>query len=531
VYDLLIKGGRVIDGTGAPSYEADVAVRGDSIVAIGLGIEGEAKTTVEASGLAVTPGFIDIHTHSDMSFLIDPLADSKVRQGVTTEVTGNCGMSFCAPLIGMAREQFDERLDRADGIVEPTWTDFAGYLDALEQARSTLNIANQVGHGTVRTAVMGMDARSPTTDELRRMRTLVEESLDAGALGISTGLWYPPGAYSLTEEVVELTKPAAERGLFYSSHIRSQSTDLCGLIPAHEEAVEIGRRTGVRVQIAHVKASHRATWGRGAELIESMERARAEGIDVAGDQYPYAWSSTSVSAAMFPRWIMVGGRNAALQRLVDPETRAQIKQWVTGEIDAYGGPDGAVIASLSSKPEYEGLHMGDIAADMGCDVEEGVVRLFEIADAPLVLHSMSDDDVYVIAASPLIAVASDGSSLRTEGPLAAGKPHPRNYSTNVRFLGHMVREKGLASLEEGVRRMTTLPASRLGLTRRGRLAPSYAADIVVFDPKTVGDQATYVDPHQYAVGVRDVFVNGTASVMGGEPTGETPGCVLRSKSD
>ena len=530
MFALLIKNGIVVDGTGAPAYVADVAVEGGAIVAIGR-LGDEAVHTVDASGLIVAPGFIDIHTHSDMACLIDPLADSKVRQGVTLEVTGNCGMSYCAPLIGAARIEFDDQMARLGLELEPTWTDFSGYLDALEDAGSTLNIGTQIGHGTVRTAVMGMDARAPSTDELAHMRRLVEESLDAGALGFSTGLWYAPGVFSATEEVVALTEPAAARGLFYSSHVRSQSTDLCGLIPAQEEAIEIGRRTGARIQIAHVKASHRATWGRGGELLEGMERARKEGIDLAGDQYPYAWSSTSLSAAMFPRWTMAGGRSETLKRLADSDTRALIRQGVTAQIQGYGGPDGALFASFPAKPEYEGLHLGEIAEDMRCEPEEAVMQLYETAEASLVLHSMSDEDVVEIAKSPLIAVASDGSSLRTEGPLSRGKPHPRNYGTNARFLAHMVREQGLVSLEEAVRKMTTLPASRLGLTQRGRLAPGYAADIVAFDPDTVEDRATFADPHQYAVGVRHVFVNGQAAVTDGRSTGATPGKVLRSKSD
>jgi len=530
MYDLLVKNGTVIDGTGAQAYPADVAVRGDVIVAVGQ-LDGASARTIDASGLAVTPGFIDIHTHSDMSFLIDPQADSKVRQGVTLEVTGNCGMSLCAPLIGQARAEFEDRLARLGTELEATWTDFVGYLAALEDAGATLNIATQIGHGTVRTAVMGLDARAPTADELAEMRRLVEESLDAGALGFSTGLWYTPGVFSATEEVVALAEPAAERGLLYSSHVRSEGTELCGLIPAYEEAIEIGRRTGARVEVAHVKAKGRAVWGRGGRLLQGMERARKEGIDIGGDQYPYAWSSTSLSASVFPRWAMAGGRSETLRRLGDPAARALIRREVSAQIEDYGGPDGVVFASFPEKPEYEGLHLGEIAEDMGCDAEDAAMQLYETAEASLVLHSISDEDILEIARSPLIAVASDGSSLRAEGPLSTGKPHPRNYGTNARFLGHLVREKCLVGLEEAVRKMTTLPASRLGLTRRGRLAPGYAADIAVFDPATIADRATFADPHQYAAGVRHVFVNGKAAVADGKPTGATPGQVLRSKSD
>lgn len=530
MHQLLIKNGMIVDGTGAPGYRADIAVRNDVIEAIGV-LDGDAERVIDAGGRVVAPGFIDIHTHTDLSFLIDPLADSKIMQGVTLEVTGNCGMSFGAPLIGEARESLEERLSRHGLDLKPGWTDFGGYLDALEESGSTVNLAAQVGHGTVRTAVMGMEARSPSSDEMAHMRRLIEESLDAGALGISTGLWYAPGSYSLTEEVVALTEPAAERGVFYSTHTRSQSNDLCGLMPAQEEAIEIGRRTGARIQIAHVKASGRPLWGRASEILEGMERARQEGIDVAGDQYPYAWSSTALSAALFPRWALAGGREAVLQRLGDADTRQQVREVVAARIDRNSGPEGLVFASFPEKTEYEGLNLGDVARDLGCDAEEAAFRLFEIADAQMIVHSMSDEDVYEIAGSPLIAVASDGSSLRAKGPLSVGKPHPRNYSTNARFFSHMVREKGIVGLEEAVRKMTTLPASRLGLTRRGRLAPGYAADVVVFDPDTIADKNTFAEPHVYPVGVQQVLVNGIAAVEDGVPTEAKPGRVLRSMTD
>ncbi len=528
MFDVIIKNGTVIDGTGEPGYCADVAIRDDKISAIG-DVGGQAETVIDAAGKAVAPGFIDLHTHSDSSFLVDPLADSKLTQGVTLELFGNCGFSFCAPLIGGARAAFEERMDRYDADLEPTWTDFDGYLEALEEAGSVINIATQVGHGTIRSAVMHMDARTPTPEELDRMVSLVAECLDAGALGISTGLWYAPGAYSLTDEVVALTQPAADRGLLYSSHLRSESDDLSGIFPAHAEAAEIGRRTGARIQVSHVKTVGPKFWGRGYELIEGFERGRREGIDIAGDQYPYAWSSTGFSGAVFPRWALVGGRQATLERLADADVRARIREVASYYIGRAHGADGSIVAGFAPDKTIEGMTLAEVGGVMGCEPAEAALRLYEQSEGSYVQHTMEDVDVYAIAASPLVSVASDGNSLRDEGPLSSGKPHPRSYATNSRFFEHMVYEKNLVTVEEAVRKMTTLAAQRLGLTHRGRLAPGFFADVLVFDPAEVKQHNTFAEPHRYSTGMDHVLVNGRFSLRDGKPTGDKPGRTLRSK--
>ena len=528
MFDVIIKNGTIIDGTGTSGVKADIGITGDAITAIGE-IGSTAETVVDATGKVVTPGFIDLHTHSDSSFLIDSLADSKLTQGVTLELIGNCGMSFCAPLIGGARKQFEERVGRSGDDLTPTWTDFAGYLDALEDSGSTINVVTQVGHNTIRAAVMDMDPRMPGPEELDRMVSLVAESLDAGALGISTGLWYAPGAYSLTDEVVAVTQPAADRDLLYSSHVRSESDDLCGVFPAHAEAIEVGRRTGIRVQISHFKTVGPKFWGRGGELLAGMERARQEGLDVTGDQYPYAWSSTGFAGAIFPRWALVGGRSVTLERLADSDVRERIKESVRYYIGRAHGAEGSIVASFPPDQAVEGMTVAEVGADMGCEPAEAALRLYEQSEGSYVQHTMEDEDVYMIAANPHIAVASDGSSIRDEGPLSSGKPHPRSYSTNSRFIEHMVIEKNVVSLEEAVRKMTVLPAQRLGLTRRGRLAPGFIADVLVFDPAQVKQNNTFANPHSYSTGMDHVFVNGRFSLRDGEPTGTTPGRVLRSK--
>lgn len=526
--DLLVKNGLVIDGTGAPGFVADVAVAGDRIEAVGQ-IGAPARTTIDARGKVVCPGFIDLHTHSDGSFLVDPLADSKLRQGVTFELMGNCGMSFCAPLRGIAREYLDQWLDRYGKPMKPDWESMGGYLDALEQAGTTVNVAAQVGHGTVRQCVMGMDARAPTPDELAEMRRLVAESIDQGAMGFATGLYYAPGSYSLTDEVVTLAQEASDRGVLYSSHLRSEGADGCGLFTAYHEAIEIGRRTGVRVQLSHVKCKGTPVWGRAAEVIEIIERARAEGLDVAGDQYPYARSSTSLTGALFPRWSLAGGRKQTLDLMADGVERRRLATGVSEILGLYESSDAVLIASYSPNTEYEGLNLTQVADRLECEPEEAALRMYEKGEASVILASLAERDVDLIARAPYISVASDGSSLRSQGPLSLGKPHPRSYGTHARFFKEFVREKKAVKLEDAIRRMTSLPASRLRLEKRGRLAAGYKADVVVLDPGSIADTATFTAPHSYATGVSDVLVNGVAAVRDGRPTGTTPGRVIRSK--
>ena len=320
MYDLLFKNGSVIDGTGSPAYAADVAVKDGEIAAIGS-LEEESAKTIDAAGLVVSPGFIDLHTHSDMSFLLDPNAQSKVRQGVTLELTGNCGMSFCAPLLGEAEEIFRTRLALYTDSFDVTWSDFGGYMDAVERAGATLNLAFQVGHGTLRACVIGQEDRAPGDRELDRMKALLAESIEAGAMGFSTGLFYAPGNYARLEELIALADEAARRGRVYSTHIRDEGAGTVGLFVAINEALEVGRRTGVRVQISHMKCMGELMWGRAADALGFLERARDEGIDAAGDQYPYTASSTSLTGAMFPRWALSGGRAATLEHMADPEQR------------------------------------------------------------------------------------------------------------------------------------------------------------------------------------------------------------------
>ncbi|MBI2965064.1 MAG: D-aminoacylase [Chloroflexi bacterium] len=528
MYDVLIRGGQVVDGTGTSGVYADVAIADDTFVAIGR-LEAEAARTIDATGLVVAPGFIDLHSHADFNFFIDPTADSKITQGVTLELVGNCGMSFCAPLIGEAAEDLATRSAWYGTGWRPSWTEFGGYLDELEKQGATLNVATQVGHGTVRKAVMGSQTRAPSPEEQSRMQALVGESLDAGALGFSTGLSMPPGYYALTPEVIALAKEAASRGKLYSTHARDSGDEGSGLFVAIEEALEIGRRTGVKVEFSHIKCNG-STRGRSPEVIARIEAARKEGIDIAADVYPYIAASGPMSGNVFPRWAMDGGRQKALERMADADLRAMARAHLDERISSIGGPERLMVASYPPNREFEGRDLPNIAVDLKCDPAEALVRLFEKYDVQLILSGMAQADLDRFLASPFVAVASDGSSIKSTGPLSAGNPHPRSYGTFPRFIDQAVRASKLVSLEEAVRKMTTLPAERLGLTRRGRLAAGYAADVAVFDPWTLADRATFSEPHQYSTGIEYVLVNGVPVVDDGKPTGRMPGRVLRDKT-
>ncbi len=529
MFDTLIKGGLVIDGTGAPVYQADVAIEGDSITAIGRGLGAQARHTIDAAGLHVAPGFIDLHSHADFQFFIDPTADSKVTQGVTLEFVGNCGMSFCAPLIGAAREDLDTRAAWYSTKWKPTWTTFAGYMEGLEKTGKTLNVATQVGHGTVRKAVLGMETRAPDSGDLKRMQSLVAEALDAGAMGFSTGLSMAPGVYSTTPEVIALAEPAGKRGKLYSTHMRDSGDEGAGLFVSLAEAIEIGRRSGARVQMSHLKCNG-STRGRVAEVLDMVESARAEGLDVAADQYPYTAASGPMSGNVYPRWALEGGRDKALERARDADLRAEIRAHLDERTASVGGPEKLMVASYPPEKRFEGMGLPAIAREMKCVPSEALIRLFERYDTQLILSGMTDADVDTIAAYAQVAVASDGSSVKTTSPLSSGSPHPRSYGTFPRFFAQMVRGKKKVSLEDAVRKMTTLPAQRLGLTRRGRVAPGYFADIAIFDAATVADRATFEKPHQYSTGIKHVLVNGAAVVIAGKATGATPGRVVSSSA-
>lgn len=524
---LLIRGARIVDGTGSPWFFGDVEVAGDRIARVGRRLDATpGARVVDAEGRVLAPGFIDIHSHSDDTILLNPRAESKVRQGVTSEVIGNCGYSL-APLEGGALA--DVRRDLEDSGIDVRWRSFDEYLTHVERSGTAVNIASLVGHGTVRRAVMGCVERGPSREELDRMKALVARALNEGAWGISSGLIYPPSCYASTDELVELARVAREAGGIYASHIRNEDDRL---VQAVEEAIAIGERARVPVEISHHKASGVQNWGTVRTTIALMDEARARGVNVACDVYPYTASSTSLSVIL-PQWIFDGGLDAALQRLKDPAVRERIRPIVEEEEGRKRGWDKTVISSVTRERNrvFEGMSLLQVAELTGKDPFTAALDLLvdECAAVQTVRFGMCEEDVAYVLAWPESCVGSDASARAPYGPLGKGKPHPRSYGTFPRVLARYVRERGALRLEEAVRKMTSLPASRIGLPDRGIIRPGMIADLVLFDPDKVADMATYADPHRYPMGIDWVFVAGTPVVAHGEHTGATPGRVLRRR--
>ena len=502
--ELVIRGGEVIDGTGAPCRRADVAIRGGRIVAVGeIGPTG-GTPVLDATGRVVSPGFIDIHSHSDESVLINSALESTLHQGVTLVVAGNCGGSS-APAIGLAAEELDRELERVD--LRRSWSSFGEYARAVEASGMSINFSSLVGHGTLRMCVMGADDRPPTGGELAAMQALLASALADGAVGLASGLIYPPSAYGTTDELAALCTVVQGRRGLYASHIRNEGDEL---IAAVEENLEIGRRSGVRVQLSHHKASQQRNWGKVRESTALIERAQGAGIDVIADQYPYTASSTGL-AVTIPKWVHAGGAMKMCERLGDPAVRVRIRDEYTETERRWSH---IVIARARHEPEWAGKTVADLAAAAGRDPLEWTCDALIAHDGAIdiIHHSMLEDDVRYVMAKPWVCIGSDSRANAPYGPLSYGKPHPRSYGTFPRVLGHYARELGVLTLEDAVRKMTSLTASRLGLRDRGVVREGAWADLVVFDPARIGDVATYDDPHRYPVGIDQVIVNGVVAL-------------------
>lgn len=500
-YDLLIVGGTVVDGTGAPGRRTDVAIRDGRIAAIGRLSKAAAKQTLDAAGLTVAPGFIDVHTHAD-DIWARPLAENFVRMGVTSIVAGNCGGSA---------------------------SDIAEALQHAADVPASVNFATLIGHNTVRTAVMGTENRDPSIGELAKMKALVWKGMVDGAVGFSTGLQYVPGTYSKTPEIIELARVAANAGGLYASHMRNEGTALEASI---EEALRIGTSSGARVQISHLKVDSPNRWGASETALQMIDAARGRGVQVEADQYAYTAASSSL-AIRFPSWALEGGPEKLRERLRDPASWARIKDGMRGLLAERGLKDlsFARIASYGANPELNGLSMQQaaerLAGSATPDAQLETAREMMLAGgASMVYHFMSDEDVERIMRHPFVGVASD-SSVLSHG---AGVPHPRGYGNNARVLGEYVRKRKVIALEEAIRKMTALPAQHFRLADRGVIRQGYAADLVLFDAAVVQDAATFERPHAYAVGIPHVIVNGVAVVKEGVHTGAKPGIVLRSKA-
>lgn len=534
VFDILIKNGRIIDGGGNPFYWGSVGIKHGKIEALGKLEGAQAAVEIDASGRVVSPGFIDLHTHSDISFVIDPTAQSKIRQGVTTEVSGNCGNGAGGPLRGAALERFVEGFKRY-GIspeeVGATWTDFAGYLDVLARKGGTTNTIGLVGHGTLRASVMGYEDRAPTPDELETMKALLEENLDQGAMGLSTGLFYVPGSYSKTDEVVELAKVVARKDKLYASHIRDEGRDNVGYEFAWEELLETGRKSGARVLTNHIKCLGPAVWGHADKVLGYLERARREGINLIADQYPYTACGGGITGLLMPRWAQEGGRQALLSRLDDPVAGQRLRAEMEATMTALGGPERLQIRAFPPEPEFEGLLLSEVCARTGRNPIDQLVDMTKKGNASFISHILNEEDMLAFARHPAVTVGSDGSSLHVTGPLSLGHPHPRDFGTFPRAIRLFVREHKLYSLEEAVRKITSLPAQVIGLRKRGLLREGNWADVIVFDPDKLTDTATYAQPKSLAVGIDWAIVNGIPVIKEGQFTGNTPGRPIKGRDD
>ena len=521
-FDILFESGHVIDGSGNTWFKADVGIVGDKIEAIGNLKGSHAEKKVNVKGHVVSPGFMDIHSHSDIPLLVDPHVESKVYQGITVEVVGNCGSS-AAPM-NKTVKSYREKYSRS-GVPEDfeyDWVSMKDYLDRVDRQGISFNVATWVGHGTVRQNVIGHENRDPSDTELLKMRKLVNEAMKDGACGMSTGLIYPPSVYAGTPEIIELAKVVAKHNGVYASHIRGE--EYSSLLSAVNEAVEIGEKAGLPVHIAHFKASGKKAWGMVKDSLKLIEEARARDVDVTFDQYPYIASSTGL-AAILPHWAHEGGAEKMMERLREPELRKKMAKEQRIERD-WGS---ILVVYAKNNPKYNGKTIADIAKEQGKKPHDAACDLLlaEEAQVPTVMFGMTEEDIKTVMSSPLGMVGSDGSAISPKGVLGKGKPHPRFYGTFPRILSQYVREEKIIPLEEAIRKMTSAPAQRLGLKSRGLLREGYKADVVVFNPDTIKDEATFTDPHRFASGIPYVVCNGVFTIEKGKHTGKLPGKTLR----
>ena len=517
-FDVLIKEGVVYDGTGGTPIKADVGIKGDRIVAIGKLQPEDARTAVDASGLAVAPGFINMLSWSTESLIIDGRSQSEIRQGVTTEIMGE-GTSM-----GPLNAEMKRRLiaGQTDFKYDIPWTTLAEYLTYLEKRGISPNVASFIGAATIRTHVLGLENIQPSPAQLEQMRELVRREMEAGALGIGSALIYAPGTYAKTEELIELCKVAAKYQGKYISHIRSEGTRL---IEAMQELIRISREAGLPAEIYHFKAAGEKNWGKMDRAIALVDKARQDGLKITANMYLYTAGSTGLSSRI-PAWAHSGGNPALFKRLQDPATRAKIAR----QMRASGPMPRTLLVKFRSEKlrPLIGKTLEEVAALRGKDEIETALDLVleDRSRVQMVSFSMTEDNVKKILRRPWVSLASDAASIAAEGVFLKASTHPRAYGNFARLLGKYVREEKVISLQEAVRRLTGLPATNLGLDHRGFLKEGMFADVVVFDPRTIKDRATYDDPHRYAVGMKHVFVNGVQVLKDGEHTGAKPGRAL-----
>jgi N-acyl-D-aspartate/D-glutamate deacylase len=523
MYDVIIENGQVVDGTGNPWFKADVGVKDGKIVTVGSLKEAQAAERINAEGDVVAPGFIDIHTHSDALLFAEPREQAKIVQGITTEVIGNCGIS-AAPTSPDNLDLLQKYCSSVFGTVPLAWDwrEYGDYLESVEKRKTISNVAGLVGHGAIRIAAMGFEDRDPNPEELSRMKRMLDAALDAGAFGLSSGLIYPPGLFSGTSEMIELCKVVANRGGIYTTHMRGE-TD--AVLDSVRETIQVAERSGIPTEISHHKTAGKQNWGKCQQTLRMVEEARDKGLDVTCDAYPYIAASTTL-ATLLPPWTHAGGMAKMLERLRNPQNRARIKQEIVKGIPGWenyvkaSGWDGILISSCKKNKEYEGRTLQAIADEKKCEPADSLFDLLveTSGEILMVIFMMCEEDVASILKHPAVMAGSD--SLQA---------HPRYYGTFPRILSKYVRQDKVLTLAEGVRKMTSMPAQKLGLRERGVLAEGKWADITVFNANTIEDRGTFLKPQQYPVGINYVLVNGRVAVRKGEYTGMVAGQLLRHR--
>jgi dihydroorotase/N-acyl-D-amino-acid deacylase len=530
-FDVLITNGRIVDGTGAPWFRGDVGIIGDRIAAIGRLSDREARTRIDASNLVVAPGFIDMLGQSEFNVLVDPRAASKITQGITTEITGE-GSSI-APLNDALVKSAQPSYDRFKVALDFRTLD--EYFGRLAKNRPAINVGTFVGAGGVRAYVMGAGQKAATAADLDAMKQLVDQAMQHGALGLSTSLQYVPGRFATTDEIVELAKVARRHGGIYISHQRSESAQI---IPSLDEVFAVAERADIPAEVWHLKTAYKANWGRMGEVLKHFDAARARGLDVTANMYPYDRASNGLDACL-PLWVREGGLDMMLQRLKDPSLRERIKRDMDDpnardwENQWYGSGGGAgVMVSTVLDPalrKWEGKTLVEIGTAMGKDPRDAAMDLV-IADqgeTSVIISIMREDDVRLALSNPMISIGTDSGARAEDGPFSESKSHPRAWGSFTRVLGKYVRDEKLIPLEEAIRRFTSRPATRVGLADRGILRAGMKADVTIFNPATVRDLSTFVDPTHYSQGIEHVLVNGKAVVSGGKITSERPGEAIR----
>lgn len=528
-FDLIISGGIVYDGLGNPGKEMDIAIGNNRISQLGENLNrSKAEKVIEANGLAISPGFIDAHTHTDSELLVNPKSESYIRQGITTEISGNCGSSPFPVADAIFEEQ--KRLLKDEYDIDLNWKDIHGFFQRLEEKGSAHNYATLLGHGAVRGKVVGFNDQAPTEAQMAEMKKLVEENMKAGAFGLSTGLEYAPSSFAKTEEVIELCRSVAKYNGIYATHMRDEGDYLLESI---DEAIAIAREANVSLQISHLKAAYPANWSKLDDVLAKIETASDAGIDILADRYPYIAGATGLSL-YFPLWARQGTTKEFIDRLKDPELDDRIRNDCKKQEEKLGSWDKVLISSVYTEKNknLEGKNIIEAAGERGKEAYDFMRDLLieEENRVGMITFMMNEDNLKKVLSNPLVVIGSDGSAVAPYGLLSQGKPHPRFYGTFPRVLGKYVREEKILSLPQAIRKMTSLTAQKFSLSGRGQITEDYFADLVIFDPDRVIDQATWSDPHQYPAGIEYVIVNGEIVIKEGEHTGNLPGKILRKKT-